>query len=66
MFSPKQHSALFWHCEVSERIRPARTVPETTVALTVVEKRWMRSRRMRDVYSTHYVLPFSLIKGEQY
>ena len=39
MFSPKQHSALFWHCEVSERIRSARTVPETTVVLTVVEKR---------------------------
>jgi len=42
MFSPKQHSALFWHCEVSERIRSARTVPETTVALTVVEKRCRR------------------------
>ena len=39
MFSPKQHSALFWHCEMSERICPARTVPETTIALTVVEKR---------------------------
>ena len=44
MYFSKQHSALFWHCEVSERICPARTVPETTVALTVVEKRCRRLR----------------------
>ncbi len=37
MLSSKQHSALFWHCKVSERIRSA-----TTVALTVVEKRCRR------------------------
>ncbi len=39
MYFSKQHSVLFLHCEMSERICPARTVPETTVALTVVEKR---------------------------
>ena len=44
LFSPKQHSVLFWHCEVSERIFSARTLPETTVALTVVEKRCLRQR----------------------
>ena len=42
LFSPKQHSVLFWHCEVSERIFSARTLPEMTVALTVVEKRCLR------------------------
>ncbi len=41
MYFSKQHSVLFWHCEMSERICPARTVPETTVALTVVEKRFL-------------------------
>ncbi len=55
MFSPKQHSALFWHCEVSERICPARTVPETTVALTVVEKRRRHSRLFKNVHFLPYL-----------
>ncbi len=35
----KQHSALFWRCERSERICRARTVTKTAVVITAVEKR---------------------------